>query len=93
VASREFLFPVELLSNQFRNFFCFEISQLWADGKLNTNDDALDVQAMLTEALSKDWEVYIQSPVLATSSSAGFFDGNFVNLWLMFLDKIYGLRL
>ena len=62
-ASREFLFPVKLLSNQFRNRFCFELSQLWADGKLITNDDALDVQGMLQQALSKDWEVYIQAPL------------------------------
>ena len=62
-ASHKFLFPVKLLSNQFRNRFCFELSQLWADGKLNTNDGALDVQTMLTEALSKNWEVYIQSPL------------------------------
>jgi hypothetical protein len=62
-ASREYLFPVEFLSNQFRNRFCFELSKLWADGKLNTRDGALDVQAMLTEALSKDWEVYIQKPL------------------------------
>jgi hypothetical protein len=52
-----------LLSNQFRNRFCFALSQLWADGKLNTNDDALDVQAMLNQALSKNWEVYIQKPL------------------------------
>lgn len=62
-ASREFLFPVLLLSNQFRNRFCFELSQLWAQGKLNTHDGALDVPAMLQSALSKDWEVYIQSPI------------------------------
>ena len=62
-ASHKFLFPVKLLSNQFRNRFCFALSQRWADGKLNTNDDALDVQGMLTEALSKDWEVYIQAPL------------------------------
>jgi len=62
-ASHKFLFPVKLLSNQFRNRFCFELSQHWADGKLNTNDGALDVQGMLTEALSKDWEVYIQAPL------------------------------
>ena len=62
-ASHKFLFPVKLLSNQFRNRFCFELSQLWADGKLNTNDGALDVQSMLTEALSKNWEVYIQAPL------------------------------
>jgi hypothetical protein len=62
-ADHKFLFPVKLLSNQFRNRFCFALSQLWADGKLNTNDGALDVQHMLTEALSKDWEVYIQPPL------------------------------
>jgi len=62
-ASHKFLFPVKLLSNQFRNRFCFALSQRWADGKLNTNDDALDVQGMLTEALSKNWEVYIQAPL------------------------------
>jgi hypothetical protein len=62
-ASREFLFPVKLLSNQFRNRFCFALSQLWADGKLNTNDGALAVPTMLQQALSKDWEVYIQAPL------------------------------
>jgi len=62
-AEHKFLFPVKLLSNQFRNRFCFEISQFWADGKLNTNDNALDVQNMLKQGLSKDWEVYIQSPL------------------------------
>jgi len=62
-ASHKFLFPVKLLSNQFRNRFCFALSQLWAEGKLNTNDGALDVQHMLTEALSKNWEVYIQAPL------------------------------
>lgn len=47
----------------FRNRFCFELSQLWADGKLNINDGALDVPSMLQQALSKDWEVYIQKPL------------------------------
>jgi hypothetical protein len=40
-ASRKFLFPVKLLSHQFRNRFCFAITQLWATGKLNTHDGAL----------------------------------------------------
>ena len=62
-ASHKFLFPVKLLSNRFRNRFCFELSQLWADGKLNTDDGALDVPHMLQQALSKDWEVYIQTPL------------------------------
>jgi hypothetical protein len=62
-ADHKFLFPALLLSNQFRNRFCFELSKLWTDGKLNTNDGTFDVQAMLREALSKDWEVYIQKPL------------------------------
>ena len=62
-ASHKFLFPVKLLSNQFRNRFCFELSQRWTDGKLNTNDGTLDVQRMVQQALSKDWEVYIQAPL------------------------------
>lgn len=62
-ASHEFLFPVKLLSNQFRNRFCFSLAQLWADGKLNIHDGALDVQSMVQQALSKDWEVYIQAPL------------------------------
>jgi len=62
-ASHKFLFPVKLLSHQFRNRFCFALSQLWAEGKLNTNAGALAVPAMLQHALSQDWEVYIQSPL------------------------------
>ncbi len=62
-ASHKFLFPVKLLSNQFRNRFCFAITQLWAQRKLNTQDGAFDVQQMVKEALSKDWEVYIQAPL------------------------------
>ena len=53
-ADHQFLFPVKLLSNMFRNRFCSEISNLWTDDKLNTNDSTLDIQAMLTSALSKD---------------------------------------
>ena len=62
-ASRKFLFPVKLLSMQFRNRFCFAISKLWAEDKLTINDGALDVPGMVAEGLSKDWEVYIQSPL------------------------------
>jgi len=62
-ASHQSLFPVLLLSNQFRNRFCFELSKLWAQGNLNTNDGALDVSMMIQNALSKDWEVYIQKPL------------------------------
>lgn len=62
-SSRKFLFPAKLLSKHFRNRFCFALSQLWADGQLNTNAGGLDVQSMLAEGLSKDWEVYIQAPL------------------------------
>ena len=62
-ASREYLFPATLLSNLFRNRFCFELSKLWAEGELNTHDGALDVADMVRQALSKDWEVYIKKPL------------------------------
>ena len=62
-ASREYLFPATLLSNLFRNRFCFELSKLWAEGELNTHDGALDVADMVKQALSKDWEVYIKKPL------------------------------
>jgi hypothetical protein len=62
-ASHKFLFPVKLLSHQFRNRFCFSIAKLWQEGKLYTNEDKLDVPFMLETALSKNWEVYIQKPL------------------------------
>jgi hypothetical protein len=62
-ATRKFLFPVKLLSKQFRNRFCSALSQLWADGELETNDGTLDVADMLKQAMSKKWEVYIQAPL------------------------------
>ena len=62
-ATHKFLFPALLLSNMFRNRFCFELANLWTAGKLNTNEDNLDVQEMIRQALSKDWDVYIQKPL------------------------------
>lgn len=62
-ASHKFLFPVKLLSNQFRNRFCFEILQLWQAGELETHDGALDVADRVRHALSQDWEVYIKKPL------------------------------
>lgn len=62
-SDHKFLFPVKLLSEEFRNRLCFEIAKLWAEDKLNVNEGALDVQGMLNGALSKKWEVYIQKPV------------------------------
>jgi hypothetical protein len=62
-ASREYLFPAPLLSNIFRNRFCFEILQLWRAGELETNDGAFNVPEMARQALSKDWEVFIEKPL------------------------------
>ena len=62
-APHKFLFPVKLLSKEFRRRFCDGVRQLWLDGKLQTNDGGLDVFQMLSEAQSKDWEVYIQAPL------------------------------
>jgi len=63
-ASREFLFPVKLLSSQFRRRFCAAVRQLGLDGKLEINDGHLDVDQIVSEAQSKDWEVFIQSPLV-----------------------------
>lgn len=60
---RKFLFPVKLLSNQFRNHFCSALSRLWQDGLLNTRDDTLDVAAMTHQAMTRNWEVFIQAPL------------------------------
>ena len=62
-ASHKFLFPVKLLSKEFRRRFCDGIYQAWLDGKLETHDGSLDVSQMLSEAQKKDWEVYIQAPL------------------------------
>ena len=62
-ASKKFLFPVKLLSNQFRNRFCFQIAKMYGEGKWNTNEGKLDVGAMVETGLSKNWEVYIQRPL------------------------------
>jgi hypothetical protein len=62
-AEREYLFAVKLLSNQFRNRFCYAVMEQWVEGKLNTREGEMDVAGMVQEGLSKDWEVYIQSPL------------------------------
>jgi ribosomal protein S27AE len=62
-ASHKFLFPVKLLSKEFRRSFCAAVRQLGLDGKLETNDNRLDVAQIVSEAQSKDWEVFIQSPL------------------------------
>lgn len=61
-AKKTFLFPVEELSADFRRAFCARVKSLTEDGELDTDKGRLDVTAMVKEAQSKDWEVYIQSP-------------------------------
>jgi hypothetical protein len=63
-ASHKFLFPVKLLSKEFRRRFCAAVRKLGLDGKLETDDGRLDVDQIVSEAQSKDWEVYIQSPLV-----------------------------
>ena len=59
-AKNGFLFPVKQLSRDFRRVFCRGVRKLWKKGKLDS--EGLDVEAMLSEAESKAWEVYIQKP-------------------------------
>lgn len=63
-AAHKFLFPVKLLSKEFRRRFCTAVRKLGLDGKLETNDGHLDVDQIVSEAQSKDWEVYIQAPLV-----------------------------
>lgn len=70
-AKRKYLFPVKLLSKDFRRAFCAGVRQMWQEGRLDNANGALDtsaslsagVAAMLAEAEGKDWEVYIQAPL------------------------------
>jgi hypothetical protein len=62
-AKPKFLFDAPELSKDFRRLFCERLRQLWQAGSLNTNEGRLDVAAMLAEAQSKNWEVYIQAPL------------------------------
>lgn len=62
-AKKTFLFPVKKLSKDFRKAFCQGIRKLLKAGKLDTEFGRLDVDAMLQEAESKDWNVYIQPPI------------------------------
>ena len=62
-AKRKYLFPAKLLSADFKRAFCTGLHQLWQTGSLDTENEKLDVAALLAEALAKDWEVYIQAPL------------------------------
>ncbi|MCF6277755.1 MAG: IS91 family transposase [Anaerolineales bacterium] len=62
-AKRKYLFPAKLLSKDFRRAFCAGLRQLWSGNALDTDRGRLDVDALLSQAESKDWEVYIQPPL------------------------------
>jgi hypothetical protein len=62
-AKKTFLFPVKKLSKDFRKAFCEGIRKLLKNKKLDTELGRLDVQAMLEEGESKNWEVYLQPPI------------------------------
>jgi hypothetical protein len=57
-----FLFPVLKLSHDFKLAFCAAVRKMMEKNLLNTAHGTLDVPGMLTQTLSKDWEVYIQAP-------------------------------
>jgi len=61
-ASREFLFPVKLLSHEFRERFCAAVARAGQAGTLETQEAQLDVAAMVSAAQGKAWEVFIQAP-------------------------------
>ncbi len=64
-ASRKYLFPVKLLSREFRDRFCREIARKCGEGEWRTRRKGgeLEVGEMLKAALSHKWEVYIQRPI------------------------------
>jgi hypothetical protein len=62
-AKPKFLFDAIQLSKDFQSRFCAAVCQLDLDKKLDTNNGNLDVPQMLSEAQSKDWEVFIQPPI------------------------------
>jgi predicted Zn-ribbon and HTH transcriptional regulator len=61
-AKNNYLFPAEKFSADFRRAFCAGVQKLWQAGKLKTEDDKLDVAAMLATAEKKKWEVFIEPP-------------------------------
>jgi hypothetical protein len=62
-ATRNFLFPVKLLSKEFRDRFCAAVEQLGLAEELKIGNDGVNIAEIVEQAQSKDWEVYIQSPM------------------------------
>ncbi len=62
-AKKKFLFDVKKLSRDFRQAFCDEVRKLHKKGKLVWDEAEMGaVEAMMTAAMSRKWEVYIQRP-------------------------------
>jgi hypothetical protein len=63
-AKKRFLFPVKKLSRDFRKAFCAAIKRLHKKGKLKWDEAARgeSIEGMIGEALSRNWEVYIEPP-------------------------------
>jgi hypothetical protein len=57
-----YMLPATEFSADFRMSFCTAIRKMWKTGQLDTQDGQLNVEAMLEEAESKGWEVFIQTP-------------------------------
>lgn len=71
-SKKTFLFPVKRLSKDFRKAFCQGVRKLLEAGELDTEFGRLDVEAMIKEAESKNWEVYIQPPIAGVDNLIGY---------------------
>jgi len=62
-SGRKYLFDAKKLSARFRDRFCRKIRRLYRKGELKLVGKAaeVDVEQMLKEMMSKDWEVYIKA--------------------------------
>jgi len=60
-AKHKYLFPVKLLSKEYRAAFCKGLEKLWEEKKIETRGE--DVEGMLKAGREKNWEVYIQPPI------------------------------
>jgi len=59
---KTYMLPASEFSADFRRAFCAAVRKMWHAGQLDTQEGQFNVEAMLQEAESKKWEVYIQTP-------------------------------
>jgi hypothetical protein len=62
-AKPDFLFPVKLLSKDFRDAFCSGVRKLSLNKKLKLRSEDPSIDTTIQSALSKNWEVFIQPPM------------------------------